>query len=417
MSNDITVQDLPNDIGQYLHKIKIPKKTGGVRIIYAPQEPLKSLQKKALQELYRKRIRIPGHITAYKRNCSAFTNASRHFGYKASVKFDLQSYFDSIGTRKLWEVLRMEGIYGKEAEYLIKLGTYKQYLYQGSCLSPFFANLTSKHCILPRLKTICYPYRLPIYIVNNPDFTISFIVQVLPGSSIYTPSYKFDVFDITGNMPKVLVEIENWKIKYPGAVNFIEGLTAPQIIEIANEYWSNGRQIDKDRRLHFGYTNASGHNGLSWCVGSGSKLTRHSLGRTILTIYSDDVVISSNNLRLNMLKYEIEKAVRRTGFHINRKKGITVMRSNPHITGYNISSRCNNATSARLSNTTLDKEIRRPLYHLKTGKQAVSEDSVRSLAGKISYIKKCNPNHYQRYIQQLKEITDQSPELLKLLPK
>ena len=418
----ITVKELPKDLHRYLQMIKIPKKTGGVRVIYAPQEPLKSLQKLALQDLYKRRIMLPASITAYKRNCSAFTNANRHFGYKTSVKFDIKNYFDSITADNISVALRLEGIYSRtELIYLLQLSTLKNRMYQGSCLSPFLANVVSKHLLLPRLKVICYPYRLPIFTVEyGTDAKIHFIMAMQKTDKKWNSNIGISVFGLEGDEELCKKKLQQaLKQKQVTTIQFLDKFTDEQLIETGNDYWRIGREEDSTYNYHYGYTNSTAYKGLKYALDYPTKLYRHKLGISVITIYSDDIVISSNNNRLNMIKFEIEKAIEKTGFVLNRKKGITVMRSNVHITGYNSSNRCKNATAARITNVKIDEEIRRPIHYIKIGKVPIDETLIRHLVGKICYIKQSNPNHYSKYLKLLKEIvsmkiTDQS--IIKLIP-
>ena len=415
----ITIQPLPSNLNRCLHRIKIPKKTGGIRIIYAPQEPLKSFQKVALRDLYKRRIALPASITAYKRNCSAFVNANRHFGYRASIKFDIKNYFDSITSNNIKDALVKENIRDwREISYLLNIGTLNNRMYQGSCLSPFLANLVSKHVLLPKLKLICFPYRLPIFTAKCGDDTcIHFIMTATGANPRWSIKTRLSIFGMEGDLSKCREELERLCTK-SATLQYLEGFTDDQLIDMANDSWQAGRTIDSQHNFHYGSTNSNAYKSLPYLLNY-PKIVRHRLGLSVITIYSDDVVISSNNTRLNMIKYDIEKTVEKTGFVLNRKKGITVMRSNINITGFNSSNRCKNATTARITNAKIDQDIRRPIHYLKTGKLPVDEKLIRSLVGKISYIKQSNPKHHSKYLELLKSVvsaktTDLS--ILKLIP-
>lgn len=89
------VDEIISDMESHIHQIKIPKKDGSPRIVSAPDQPLKYIQKSIywrLLKLYRPHDAAHGFVA--KRGIS--TNADRHVGAMSVGKIDIKSFFDSV---------------------------------------------------------------------------------------------------------------------------------------------------------------------------------------------------------------------------------------------------------------------------------------------------------------------------------
>ena len=78
----------------------LPKRGGGQRLICAPKEPLKGIQRRIVSEILSK---VPAHDAAhgFVSGRSTVTNAAPHVGRALIVKFDLQDFFPSIGASRV----------------------------------------------------------------------------------------------------------------------------------------------------------------------------------------------------------------------------------------------------------------------------------------------------------------------------
>ena len=142
----------------HYHYILKAKRTSGVRLIEAPKQTLKAIQRQVLHSIVDK---LPTHPNAFgfvkKRNC--LQSANRHVGEEVVIRFDLKNFFPSISAGRIFGVFRCLGYPQDVARYLTALSTtqtpsrilerlefpdrgiYKTpHLPQGSPLSPALAN-------------------------------------------------------------------------------------------------------------------------------------------------------------------------------------------------------------------------------------------------------------------------------------
>lgn len=139
-------------------RFKIPKKTGGDRLISAPMPRLKSAQTWILTNILEK---LPLHDAAcgFRSGRSIVTNAEPHVGADAIINFDLKNFFPSISYKRVKGLFRSFGyseaiatilaLLGTEAEteeleldgqtYYVALGD--RHLPQGSPASPAITNI------------------------------------------------------------------------------------------------------------------------------------------------------------------------------------------------------------------------------------------------------------------------------------
>lgn len=145
----------------HYHYVLKKKKTSGIRVIEAPKQSLKSVQRQILRGIVDK---LPSHADAFGfvkgRNC--LQAASRHVGEDVVVCFDLRDFFPSIGSGRIFGLFRCLGYPHAVAQYLTALCTTstpprilerlnfddrssyrKPHLPQGSPASPALANHVS----------------------------------------------------------------------------------------------------------------------------------------------------------------------------------------------------------------------------------------------------------------------------------
>lgn len=139
-------------------RFKIPKKTGGERLISAPMPKLKRVQYWILEHILEK---MPVHdaVHGFRRDRSIVSNAKPHVGADIVINFDLQDFFPSVSYKRVKGLFRSFGysdaaatIFGllcTEAEleeieldgktYYVALG--ERHLPQGSPASPAITNI------------------------------------------------------------------------------------------------------------------------------------------------------------------------------------------------------------------------------------------------------------------------------------
>ncbi len=132
-------------------KFNIPKKKNGIRIIQAPNDELKQIQKKLnyfLQAVYY-RVKpscVHGFVKMPKdeiKKCTIISNANIHVGSKFVLNLDLKKFFPSISAKKIKTALMDKPFeFSDEISTLIALlGTYEKKLPTGSPSSPVLANV------------------------------------------------------------------------------------------------------------------------------------------------------------------------------------------------------------------------------------------------------------------------------------
>ena len=77
----------------------IAKRSGGTRLILAPDERLKALQRRIVRRLLR-RLRCHAAATGFERGRSIVANALPHAGKAVVVRLDVKDFFGSTRSRR-----------------------------------------------------------------------------------------------------------------------------------------------------------------------------------------------------------------------------------------------------------------------------------------------------------------------------
>jgi RNA-directed DNA polymerase len=134
----ISVADLEGATPNY-RCFQIPKRSGGHRIIQAPDEALKALQRSLYHRLFK---RLPVHpcVTGFRHGYSIASNASVHVGKAVVVRMDIQEFFPSTQARRLNRYFSIIGWNRTVATLLTRLCTLDGGLPQGAPTSPVLSN-------------------------------------------------------------------------------------------------------------------------------------------------------------------------------------------------------------------------------------------------------------------------------------
>ncbi|MDR1889432.1 MAG: hypothetical protein LBQ81_08680, partial [Zoogloeaceae bacterium] len=108
---------------EHYHTRWIPKSDGSARLIEAPKETLRAIQRRILREIL---DRVPVHPAAYGsvRGRSVISNAALHVGSPLLLKLDLRDFFASILGARVHALFRTLGYPRDTARYLTGLTTH-----------------------------------------------------------------------------------------------------------------------------------------------------------------------------------------------------------------------------------------------------------------------------------------------------
>ncbi len=141
ISNQKLIYHLKN-VDKLYQSFQIPKKTGGVRTINAPQKSLKFIQHCLafiLQETYSPTKSVNGYVI--ERN--VVTNAIGHANKNFVLNLDLENFFPSISIKRVSKVLQLPPVsaHPKVSSMIAKLCCFQEALPQGAPTSPLLSNL------------------------------------------------------------------------------------------------------------------------------------------------------------------------------------------------------------------------------------------------------------------------------------
>ncbi len=126
---------------QLYYNFEIPKKSGGVRIIEAPETRLKSIQRWILDEIINS-FEPSACATGFRKGLSIVDNAKKHVGKELVINFDIKDFFPNITYADILRLFVYMGYKKDVAHLLTKLCTNaSNVLPQGSPASPAISNL------------------------------------------------------------------------------------------------------------------------------------------------------------------------------------------------------------------------------------------------------------------------------------
>jgi RNA-directed DNA polymerase len=149
----------------------IPKRSGGVRRILAPDEDLKALQRRILRRLLG-RLRAHPAAMGFERNRSIVTNAKVHVGRAAVLRMDLVDFFPTTSAGRVGKYFRRIGWNRQAAQLLVRLCCHEGGLPQGAPTSPRLSNLVN-YRLDARLAGMAKTFEA-VYTRYADDITISF---------------------------------------------------------------------------------------------------------------------------------------------------------------------------------------------------------------------------------------------------
>ncbi len=224
ISNKKFIYHLKN-VGKLYQSFQIPKKTGGVRTINAPQKSLKFIQHCLafiLQETYSPTKSVNGYVI--ERN--VVTNAIGHANKNFVLNLDLENFFPSISIKRVSKVLQLPPVsaHPKVASMIAKLCCFQEALPQGAPTSPLLSNLICQR-LDRRIEGLVKTHKIT-YTRYADDLTFSSDEPFQNGFLSHLDSIiKEEGFTI--NMEKVRLQLKNSRQEVTG-ITVNERVNVPQ---------------------------------------------------------------------------------------------------------------------------------------------------------------------------------------------
>jgi retron-type reverse transcriptase len=146
------VDELAEMLGTATHKLAefesrytratIPKKSGGTRELWIPDEKTKALQRRLLRRVFA-RLRVHGAARGFERGRSIVHNALPHVGRAIVIRLDVVDFFPSTHSNRVERYFRRVGWNRHAAALLTRLTTHDGGLPQGAPTSPRLSNLVN----------------------------------------------------------------------------------------------------------------------------------------------------------------------------------------------------------------------------------------------------------------------------------
>ena len=334
---------------------EIPKKTGGVRKIWAPMPRLKAAQHWILYNIAQ-RLSIHGAAHGFVAGRSIYSNALAHVNSQVVVSLDLKDFFPSFTFKRVKGLFRRSGYYDGIATLLallcteserqeVELEGKKYYVAMGArCLpqgSPASPALTNAACL--RLDR-----------------------RLAGWAEKHGWRYTRYADDLTFSLPQGESEW-NWVTELPTHVE--DTADAEQDTEDQVDTTSNTAEQDTEDQVDTTPNTAEQE-------GTQVKKSRiaHLLG-TVRRIVNDEGLEIRDDKTHIMRKGSQQKV---TGLIVNGEQNPRPLRS-------------------------LKRQVRAMIHNLKHGKGLHQGDSINQLTGYIAYIYMCDPAYGKKLMGQLKD--------------
>lgn len=226
---------------------EIPKKTGGVRTICAPNEDLKSIQKKlaealySYQALFRNAEAIVQNVShAFEKDKGIITNARKHRNKRYVLNLDLENFFNSFHIGRVIGYFEKNRHFNFPHEVAVTIGQiscYKGCLPQGAPSSPIITNLICEILDM-RLLSIARKYKLD-YTRYADDITFS----------TNRASFLEDQADFLSEVSAVIeksgftINQKKTRLQYKQSKQKVTGLIVNQKVNIDRDYSKETRAM------------------------------------------------------------------------------------------------------------------------------------------------------------------------------
>ncbi len=254
----------PNSLSYILYKITdenkyseftIPKKNGGERLIKAPADRLKKLQKRlavlldeCFEEIYKGYGNNKSLSHGFRKDHSIITNAKRHKNKRYVFNIDLQDFFPSINFGRVRGFFIKNSHFelnAKVATVIAQIACHDNELPQGSPCSPVISNLIG-HLLDIRMVNLAKKTKCT-YSRYADDLTFSTNEKDFPKDIAYEANFGNWVPGkaLIKEIEKVNFTINNKKVsmQYKTRRQCVTGLIVNKKVNIKKEYYKKSRTM------------------------------------------------------------------------------------------------------------------------------------------------------------------------------
>lgn len=225
----------------------VPKRSGGQRLICAPIEDLKSVQKRLARLFQDKRIemsktcecpRVLSH--GFERKKDIFTNAKIHRNKRFVLNLDLEDFFGSVHFGRIVGYLEKNKSFLLSHEVAVaiaQLCCYQGKLPQGAPTSPVLANMVCD-VLDYRLLKIAKKYRVD-YTRYADDLSFS------TNDPKFLENYDAFYHEVAGTIKRAgfMVNEKKTRLQYRDSRQTVTGLVVNKIINIDRRYYKDTRAM------------------------------------------------------------------------------------------------------------------------------------------------------------------------------
>ncbi len=123
-------------------EVRLPKRSGGERVLHVPSEGLKAVQRKLLRRVLG---RLDPHeaVHGFRKGRSIVSNGKPHVGKAVVLRMDIRDFFPTTTAERILAYFLGIGWDGAAAGLLARLTTHQGGLPQGAPTSPHLSNLVN----------------------------------------------------------------------------------------------------------------------------------------------------------------------------------------------------------------------------------------------------------------------------------
>lgn len=132
------------DSDNFYREFRIPKRSGGERVIATPSPVLLEAQRWIVENILTK-VELHDTVHGFAKGRSIVSNASVHLGQATVMKLDLKDFFPSIHIRQIVKVFLWLGYPVSVSYFLASLCCRQRKLPQGSAASPSLSNIVARN--------------------------------------------------------------------------------------------------------------------------------------------------------------------------------------------------------------------------------------------------------------------------------